>query len=316
MKLIIKSIKYVLIILLILISFFVLLEVAAFSFKISTLIKEGCFKDKTTLESIKSIKNYYCFIYKNINNSPIDLYEIRKPIIKNNTNGSIILLGCSFTYGHLLKDNETFGAVLSDYTDKSVYNWGLNSSSPREILYLLHQKDIIKKLIEDRSNVEYVIYTYIPDHIFRLYYNLSELSPIYKLKDNSKLIYKRNTPYNVTFLSRELQRVKYKYTSEEKRQKYFSLYIKEINEEIKKNFKFKDKNTKFVILIYYPEGIKDWNKISELDNNIITVNVSDIAQTDIYDDKYRISKDDIHPNAEAWKIIVPNLIKYLDNIKN
>lgn len=29
------------------------------------------------------------------------------------------------------------------------------------------------------------------------------------------------------------------------------------------------------------------------------------------DEKYRLSKTDIHPNEKAWDVIVPELVKYL-----
>lgn len=311
-----KIFKYLFVSVAIAFVLFAILEIISFSLKLSVLFKEGCFDNKTKIECIKGIYEYYTGIYKNINNSPIDINEMRKPIIKHNNNGSIILLGCSFTYGYRLGENGTFGAVLSDYTNKSVYNWGISSTSPREILYILQNKNLISKLIQDRNNVEYVIYTYIPDHIFRLYYNLLELSPIYKLKNNSELVYKKNSLYNATFFSREMQKIAYFLSSDKDKNKLFSAYMSEINKEITKTFKYKDKDTKFIIFVFFPENISDWDAISNLDDNIIVVKLSDLIDIDILSEEYIISKDDIHPNTEAWKLIVPKLINYLDSINN
>lgn len=226
-------------------------------------------------------------------------------------------MGCSYTYGRLLKDNETFGSILSDYTNKSVYNWGISSTSPREILYLLQHKDIISKLIKDENSdkVEYVIYTFISDHIFRLYYNLAEYSPIYKLKNNTELVYKKNSIYNATFFSREIQKIKYYFSSDEDKNNLFYIYINSIDKEIKKNFKYKNKETKFIILVYGDNSIIDWDKISKIDDNIIIVKITDIIETNIDDDKYVISKYDCHPNAQAWNLIVPALMKYIESIE-
>jgi hypothetical protein len=315
MNVAIKVIKYIVIVLLIAIMLFFVLEIISFSLKINLLYKEGCFKDKTRIESIKGIWKYYSDTYKDLDIPPISIKEFRKPIIKNNNNPSIILMGCSFTYGHKLNDNETFAAVLSDYTNRTVYNWGITSSSPREMLYLLQHKYYISKLIKDRDNVEYVIYTYIPDHIFRLYYNLAELSPIYKLKNGSELIYKENSLYNATFFSREMQKVKFFLSSKSAKNKLFSIYMAQINNEIKNTFKNKDKNTKFVILVFYPEGISDWSKIADIDDNIIVIDVQDMIDVDLLNEKYIVETGDIHPNVEAWKLIVPKMMNYLDSIE-
>ena len=315
MKIFAKFFKCILITFILVCVFFVLAEIISFSVKITDLAKEGCFKDKSRKETIKSISNYYTEMYKKLNDLPFEINEIRKPIIKNN-NPSIILLGCSYTYGYNLKDNESFDAVLSDYTNKTVYNLGINSSSPRESLYILQHKDILEKLIKDKNNVEYIIYTYIPDHVFRLYYNLNEFSPIYKIKNNSELIYKKNNLYNATFFSREVQRLKYRFSTKEQKNNLFALYITEINKEIKNNFKFKDKNTKFVIFVFIDKSLSDWEKIAKIDDNIIIVHIKDIFNGDISDYKYTISKDDPHPNTEAWKVIVPKLMKHLDEINN
>ena len=313
MKVIIKTVKFIIISLLILFFLFTILEIISFSLKLNTLIKEGFNKDKTIIEFLNSVYQYYTFPYKYLDNSPITIDDMRKPIIKKNNTPSIILFGCSYTYGHMLNDNETFAAVLSDYSGRSVYNLGISSTSPREILYFLQHQDLISKFIKDKDNVEYVIYTFIIDHIFRLYYNLFELSPIYKLNNDSELVYKKNTLYNATFFSREMQKVKYFQTSEKERNNLFTLYIKLINKEIKNNFKYKNKDTKVVILLYENEPLIDWKAISKLDDNIVVVNVSDIVDVDLSSEKYIISKDDGHPNYEAWKVLVPNLMKYLEN---
>lgn len=313
---IIRIFKYIVINFTILIVLFLILEIIAFSIKLNVLKKEGCFSSKTIIECIQDTSRYFYNCYKNNKNSPINIYEMRKPIIKNN-NGSIILLGCSYTYGRLLKDNETFGSILSDYTNKSVYNWGISFTSPREILYLLQHKDIISKLIKDENSdkVEYVIYTFISDHIFRLYYNLAEYSPIYKLKNNTELVYKKNSIYNATFFSREIQKIKYYFSSDEDKNNLFYIYINSIDKEIKKNFKYKNKETKFIILVYGDNSIIDWDKISKIDDNIIIVKITDIIETNIDDDKYVISKYDCHPNAQAWNLIVPALMKYIESIE-
>ena len=89
-----------------------------------------------------------------------------------------------------------------------------------------------------------------------------------------------------------------------------NLYFKEIKKEILKNFP----GSKFIILIYDYKGIDNELKIKELGMNEIADKViilNDIVDIDLTSSKYKID-DNLHPNAEAWQIIVPELVKELE----
>ena len=88
---------------------------------------------------------------------------------KNSKYPSIILMGCSFTYGNGLNNEETFSSQLSHYTNYTVYNLGLDGASIRESLYLLRTPAILNQLISDKKAVKYVIFTFIDDQMVRLH---------------------------------------------------------------------------------------------------------------------------------------------------
>ena len=108
---------------------------------------------------------------------------------------AIILAGCSFTHGSHLNDNETFSYFLSNYLNRSVYNWGICSGSPREMLYILQNKKLLSYLTENNPDIKYVIYTYLPDHLNRLLYDFYIVSPYYYPVNNYTMLkYKKRNP--------------------------------------------------------------------------------------------------------------------------
>ena len=76
---------------------------------------------------------------------------------------SILLLGCSFTYGAGLEPEQTFSYYLSKQTGRTVYNLGISGGSIQQALYLTGKEDFGKKY----PNVDLVIYTFISDHLNR-----------------------------------------------------------------------------------------------------------------------------------------------------
>ncbi len=239
-------------------------------------------------------------------------YGFRKPALVNKSSKKgVLLLGCSFAYGQFLDDKEAFHSILSKQTNRSVYNLGIAGGSPRETLYMLRNSDDLEKLIQNK-NIEYVIYTYIPDQERRLYTNIRDIVPSFKkTQDNNSLEYfPVKKLINTSYLYRNWTNFYYKYfISKEESFDLFCLYMKEINKEIKKLF---GQNTKFIILIYpdyEPRNMNEWKKLNQ--DNIRVLNIT--QKLDIIENKnqYAIENDD-HPNAKAWQVIVPVLAKELN----
>ncbi len=221
----------------------------------------------------------------------------------------LAVIGCSFVYGYKLNENETISAQLSKYTGRTVYNLGIVGASPREILYMMENDNIRNKLIKEAP--EYIIYPYISHHLARLYTDIRfyKPCPYYKLKNSKLEYYHKNSLIINSQIYRKILELKYKNITDDEAFGLFCIYMKQINEEIKKHYP----NTKFVILIYednVPDTHHNWNLLK--DYGIIVLNASEIAGENIYTTPYFIAPNDTHPNAKAWETIVPALSKELN----
>lgn len=226
----------------------------------------------------------------------------------------IILTGCSFTYGDGLSESEAFHSVLAKETKTNVINLGICCASPRETLDILKNEKTRNTLLNNISDAEYVIYTYIPDHKKRLYTDVCQFrcTPYFKPdKTYSHLTYSTNKDIHLSFAYSYFASFwhdkylrKYKYD-----EKLLFLYLKEINSEVRKNFKnSKGKPTQFVILIYEDDN-ENWDVLKEK-NGIIIIDLDQLTGVNLSDSKYRLA--DWHPNAKAWEVIVPVLAKELN----
>lgn len=241
--------------------------------------------------------------------------EKNRSIVSNKINNkSIMLLGCSYTYGTGLEENQTFAYYLAKETEKNIYNLGIQGGSPYNLLYLIQQQNFKNEY----QNVNLIIYTYIGDHINRLnqYLKCEIFGPycnlrLVKSKKSGKYI-KASEWYRYPsqiFLFRMLL----KYITDYKNQAKF--YDKNTTEfaniinEINKNMKNYYPNSKFVFLVYYPEDKQEW-MFDKLDNDIKIISTDEITNVNL-SDKIYTHDEDPHPSEKAWQEIVPNLVSYL-----
>lgn len=217
----------------------------------------------------------------------------------------IILLGCSYTHGFVLNPDETFNAVLQEKTNRLVYNFGLCGGGAKEMLYTLQNNKIIKDIKPD-----YVIYTYIPHHKNRLYSSITEFAFGYKPINNFQNLkfQKENKIIHNSIIRKKLvdSLVEKRIISDQKAQKLFALYMKQMNEEIKKLY---GDNTKFVLFVYDNSHNENWEDLENIGIKIIIV--ENLIKIDLKDNQYRIPNDD-HPNKKAWELVVPALVKELN----
>lgn len=108
----------------------------------------------------------YRFILKKKPDVKKEIEQFSYSIKGDENKRPIVLLGCSYTAGFLLEENETFTANLNTYTGRSIYNYALGGASMATVLRQLQSEDFLKKL---PKNPEYFIYTYIIDHNKRCY---------------------------------------------------------------------------------------------------------------------------------------------------
>lgn len=239
-------------------------------------------------------------------------YEFRKPALPKETNKKgILLLGCSFTYGQFLDNKDAFHSILSKQTNRSVYNLGISGGSPRETLFLLRNRKDLKNIIPNKD-IKYVIYTYIPDQERRLYTDIREIVPSFRLKNKGKALeyYTHNKFIHASNIYRNFSNLYYEYlVGEEESFALFSLYLSEISKEVKNIY---GKDIEFIVFIYPdydPDNKYKWQKINK--NEITILNITKKLDIENNSNAYKI-KDDDHPNAKAWQVIVPALVKELD----
>ena len=256
-----------------------------------------------------SVEEYYNKLYNKVpvdgtfcpNFRPDENLQSNKP--------PVIFMGCSFTYGDNLQENETISSQFAKLTGRPVYNracrgWGLS-----QFLYQAEREDFYTQF---KSEPEFIIYTLIYDHINRLDKHKiiplgKELQPKYKVKNN-KLVRVKPKFWDYLFVVQQYQyhknMIRNRVTNE-----LLKLYFTQTEKEIRKHWK----KTKLIIFVYgeifaYEQALK------ELENEKLyrVIWAKDLSDINLTDEKYRV--DGWHPTDEIWKIFVPLLNKKLMQI--
>lgn len=247
----------------------------------------------------KALKNFY-IPYRTIF---IDKKYTKKPIL---------LFGCSYTYGYNLPEDKTFSVKLQKYTKRVVYNKAVPCWSIQHMLYLLRHG--INKQIK---NPEYIIYTFIYDHVRRLYVDCLPCIPFsvfYKYNDSTKtsLVQKTHNEllYRHSYTLRILKSKLYEYNmlaNESDKLQFVKLHFLEAHKEMKKYYP----ESQFVIFVY--DGDSFIKEIQEdlIDDGIKVIYLSELSSIDFKEQPY-ILDNYLHPSEKAWDIIVPLLSKKLN----
>ena len=244
----------------------------------------------------------------------------------------ILLLGCSYTYGHGLSEEDTFGAQLSQKTKRTVYNWGFLGDGPFQNILRLKEPYNQKLLVNGKP--EYIIYTYMFDQTLRMSYLQDSLpyflrTMYYARKENliprQKFIPFFDRFYTVQFIRDKLWNdYLFNHQKFDDINNFFD-YLKFIFITMKKETDKLFPNSKFIILLYEDsmDDIYDlhrnfyeklysserWKELEEY--GIYVISTKDLVGF-ILSDKYMLENDFTdhpHPSKEAWKVIVPKLVK-------
>ncbi len=245
-------------------------------------------------------------------------YRYRLPNGEDDKPYNIVLFGCAFVEGLGLKDNQTFSAKLSEYTNKKVYNRGIGGGGIQHALIQIksHELDPVIK------NSKYVIYTLssIQD-LDRLYcypglytdpfFLFDEkIYPRFVLKNDELKLYKSKIPYiDGSILYRLANKfiiaTKYNFLNTKNVDYSFAMkHFIDLKNEIKKI----NPDAKFIIVLYWDsiERFKDEDIALLNKENIEIIEISKLVnQEDIQ--KMRNSYN--HPTEEAWNQIVPKLVE-------
>ena len=243
---------------------------------------------------------------------------------------SIITIGCSFTYGYGLEQNETLAYKLQQATNRKVYNRGANGWGPQFVLKDIQTSKFFNEFKTESHDdeivkPEYIIYTFIPDHVRRIYSDYFGTTDrvtyhLYDIKGN-KLVRRKIeidiTDYiNIMALVKRIKWIKYLNTSNDKKFDRLKLYLYAMKDEINKRFP----DAKFVILVY--NNLADMSKKhsvpfttdrwGELENDGFIILRFDTPEYNfLADNDYLLETDFEHPGAKAWDVLVPIIIDRL-----
>lgn len=221
----------------------------------------------------------------------------------------IVLCGCSFTWGEALKYNETVSYQLADLTGRPVYNRAGRGWGVAQFLYLTSRDDFYNTV----SEPEYLIYIYIEDHLnridkFKVTPAAINFQPKYKVSGN-KLVPEKPHFYDTIFAVLDFQ-YEYNYRNHIDSDETLKLYFEQAEQNIHEHWP----DTKLVVLVY-PMGMwersdqksrKLWKELAD-NYNYTVIFAKDLTDVDLTSEEYRV--DGWHPNADAWKILLPKLIE-------
>ena len=249
---------------------------------------------------------------------PFDIKNVReygRPTLYGNSNKRpILIFGCSYMQGSGLKDNQTLSYKLYKLTNRTTYNKAIGGSGSQNMLNILQHEDFYK----DVPDAEYIFYTFIWDHLQRLYgYYLSPYDNKLNLRydfRNGKLeeIKPAFLPFYSLYSVKRIQDY-IKYTRSINDEEAFKLYTA-IMVESKKLTDKHYPNSKFVIVLYKDGGrvIFDDRQIKTLESKgFKVINAEKLVGHELTSSKYRI-EDKEHPSEAAWNEVAPKLAKELN----
>lgn len=240
--------------------------------------------------------------------------QMRPTVYAHSSKRPIIFFGCSYMYGWGLETNQLLSTKVSNLSNRTVYNRSVAATGTQQMYHQLSREDFYKEI----PDAEYIIYTYIDDHINRMYkYQLpflrEEVYLRYELKNGHlQEVHPVLLPFYSLFTVRKIQSAIEDKNSKDK-DKSFNLFLTLMKESIKQA-KNHYKNVKFVILLYRDP----WNKelttkqINALkDAGFIVINAEKLVGHELRSEKFRLEDDD-HPSEQAWNEIAPKLVKQLN----
>lgn len=235
---------------------------------------------------------------------------------------SVLFIGCSYTYGAGVKEEETLSYLVNKYTGRTTVNKAIPGGSIINSLITLTD-DSFYKIYKKVSEPEYVIYTYINDHLGRIYstYKVNfitnnmkyELMPDFQV-ENGEVIVKTQPKYLYPLFCLYTTKAIANYyayglhSQEESDKRMFDLLMaaKTITDK-------KFKNSKFVVISYKDGSLTPLSedlteKLS--DNGFIVLDAEKLAGHELESEKWR-AEDKEHPNAEAYRDVAKGLVKAL-----
>lgn len=257
---------------------------------------------------------------------PLDRFKNNENHIKY-SKPPILLLGCSYTYGHMLDSDKDFATKLQIQSNRHIYNFGMIGQGPMAGLTLLEREEENKTINEEP---EYIIYTYMFQHIQRWcwwrYYNeyrKHNFIPFqkYNFFDNFYSVsYFRNRQIDDYFYNDEtlekridllLKMINSMNIQSKKlypKSKFIVLLYSDINKDLCFDLAQDGENEKYFNLLYSDKFKEKLEKLG-----LMVVSTEELIGRKMNKIEDRIpSQIDVnhpHPSETAWNEIVPKLIK-------
>lgn len=237
----------------------------------------------------------------------------RTTLFDSAKNKNAIFLGCSFTFGAGLNDEETLPYLIGQNSNYNTYNFAFGGYGPQQAM-LLFKRNF--GLLPGSENTK-VIYIYIDGHIRRVTGSFSIVNsygkdfPYPELSDDSLVIFpsfKEKSPFLFSFYSAliDCQTVEYfnvdfpLFLSD----RHFDLCgktIEKLAEEVKEKCKTE------LIVVVYPGSLQHKKVLSHIDEKLVKVlDYSTFCEKG--NEKY-FFKNDGHPNPLLNKIIADRILK-------
>lgn len=241
---------------------------------------------------------------------------------KNFKNGNILLFGCSYAYGYLLQENQTFHYKLSQQLQRPVYNYASPGESTQFALMKI-QSHSIDDIIKES---DYAILVTIGEHIWRLHANSNGFPqewtwPRYEKKGDKLVFHKTRIPIiETSYLYKYLRKLFYARILNSSSSEYIKNYLFDFMKlhyiEIKKELEKINPDIKIIIIPYLDSGEHDWfifsDRWKELEEEGFTVvNVGNHIKNLHDRNTEYIIQGDGHPTERAWTEITDLLCNKL-----
>ena len=122
-------------------------------------------------EIIKNYKEHSRVVHFDELYNTLTSQDYFRNTIKETNKRPILIFGCSFGYGYLLEENQSFGYKLSNLTNRSVFNHSISSQGINYVPHILENYNLEEKI----KNPEYIIFVFIQNHAYRFYRQIMDI---------------------------------------------------------------------------------------------------------------------------------------------
>lgn len=234
----------------------------------------------------------------------LDENGLRTTKSNDESKDAYLFLGCSFMFGACINDNETLPYLFSEKFnfERKVINAGQDARGINRAYSILANRDYLKGLI-GKSQLKYVFYEFIEDHINRAFrYNMPSDVLIYENKKE----YEVNQPFKFVKKVFTSSLIFERCLNEFIEAKSFHFYIKYINNTFRKMYNISKEyyGADFVVVM--------WDRNKDIEDYFIENNIDFIKAYKILNYEKDIVEFDGHPNIKGNKKMVGLITDFIN----